>query len=289
MGAVFLKELGIIRRFFRHLLDLFTTHQLTTSAAGLSYYITMTFFPLLICLYTLLGNNYDQAVRVIEFLQPLVPEGSYSAITGYMEYVSDNYSITMMVLALSVILFTASAGVRSLESTIGRMQGRRRYEGVFFFFFSVVLSLAFLFTVYFGIVVMFTGESMLSHVSIALPYLQIDDVWVNMRYPLLFVLAFILHILVYVVCRSREQRYSVVPGALMATLLMVGVSALFSLFINASIKYPLLYSSLASLILIMFWLYCCCLVVYIGAAINIALWKSRQEKNSLPPEAEREE
>ena len=288
MGAVFLKELGIIRRFFRHLLDLFNTHQLTTSAAGLSYYITMTFFPLLICLYTLLGNNYDQAVRVIEFLQPLVPERSYSAITGYMEYVSENYSITMMVLALSVILFTASAGVRSLETTIGRMQGRQRYEGVFFFFFSVVLSLAFLFTVYFGIVVMFTGESMLSHVSIALPYLQIDDVWVNMRYPLLFVLAFILHILVYVVCRSREQRYSVVPGALTATLLMVGVSALFSLFINASIKYPLLYSSLASLILIMFWLYCCCLVVYIGAAINIALWKSRQEKNSLPPEAERE-
>ena len=289
MGAVFLKELGIIRRFFRHLLDLFTTHQLTTSAAGLSYYITMTFFPLLICLYTLLGNNYDQTVRVIEFLQPLVPERSYSAITGYMEYVSENYSITMMVLALSVILFTASAGVRSLETTIGRMQGRQRYEGVFFFFFSVVLSLAFLFTVYFGIVVMFTGESMLSHVSIALPYLQIDDVWVNMRYPLLFVLAFILHILVYVVCRSREQRYSVVPGALTATLLMVGVSALFSLFINASIKYPLLYSSLASLILIMFWLYCCCLVVYIGAAINIALWKSRQEKNSLPPEAEKEE
>ena len=289
MGAVFLKELGIIRRFFRHLLDLFNTHQLTTSAAGLSYYITMTFFPLLICLYTLLGNNYDQTVRVIEFLQPLVPERSYSAITGYMEYVSDNYSITMMVLALSVILFTASAGVRSLETTIGRMQGRQRYEGVFFFFFSVVLSLAFLFTVYFGIVVMFTGESMLSHVSIALPYLQIDDVWVNMRYPLLFVLAFILHILVYVVCRSREQRYSVVPGALTATLLMVGVSALFSLFINASIKYPLLYSSLASLILIMFWIYCCCLVVYIGAAINIALWKSRQEKNSLPPEAEKEE
>ena len=289
MGAVFLKELGIIRRFFRHLLDLFNTHQLTTSAAGLSYYITMTFFPLLICLYTLLGNNYDQAVRVIEFLQPLVPERSYSVITGYMEYVSENYSITMMVLALSVILFTASAGVRSLETTIGRMQGRQRYEGVFFLFFSVVLSLAFLFTVYFGIVVMFTGESMLSHVSIALPYLQIDDVWVNMRYPLLFVLAFILHILVYVVCRSREQRYSVVPGALTATLLMVGVSALFSLFINASIKYPLLYSSLASLILIMFWLYCCCLVVYIGAAINIAIWKSRQEKNSLPPEAEKEE
>lgn len=289
MGAVFLKELGIIRRFFRHLLDLFNTHQLTTSAAGLSYYITMTFFPLLICLYTLLGNNYDQAVRVIEFLQPLVPERSYSAITGYMEYVSENYSITMMVLALSVILFTASAGVRSLETTIGRMQGRQRYEGVFFFFFSVVLSLAFLFTIYFGIVVMFTGESMLSHVSIALPYLQIDDVWVNMRYPLLFVLTFILNILTYLVCRSREQRYSVVPGALTATLLMVGVSALFSLFINASIKYPLLYSSLASLILIMFWLYCCCLVVYIGAAINIALWKSRQEKNFLPPEAEREE
>ena len=241
----------------------------------------MTFFPLIICVYTLLGNNYELAVRVLTFLQPFLPEKSFGVITSFMEYVSDNYSITMMVLALSVILLTASAGIRSLETAIGQMQGRRRYEGFFFLFFSVILSLAFLFTIYFGIVVMFMGESVLSSVSVYLPFLQSDNIWADLRYPLLFVLAFLMLTLLFQVCKSREDHYSVIPGALLATLMLVGVSAIFSLFINASVKYPVVYSSLASLILIMFWLYCCSLSVYCGAVMNIALRDGKAEKQAM--------
>lgn len=240
----------------------------------------MTFFPLIISIYTLLGNNYEQAVRVVEFLQPVLPEQAYEKVLWFMSYVSENYSIPMMVFSLSVIVFTASAGIRSLETSIGQMQGRRRYEGFFFFFFSIALSLAFLFLVYFAIVSMFLGESVLSHVSIVLPFVRLDDVWLWIRYPLLFVLAFLLNLIIYQVCKSREDSYSTVPGALLATLSLVGISALFSLFINASVKYPLIYSSMASLILIMFWIYYCCLAVYFGAVVNIALRDAKAEKRA---------
>ena len=248
----------------------------------------MTFFPLIICVYTLLGNNYEQAIRVIEFLQPFLPERGYETISWFTEYIADNYSIPMMVFSLSVILVTASAGIRSLETAVGQMQGRRRYEGFSFFFFSVVLSLAFLFLVYSGIVAMFMGETVLSRVSVVLPFLQTDNVWLDLRYPLFFVLAFILNYLIYLVCRSREDHYSIAPGALLSTLLLVGVSALFSRFINASIKYPLIYSSMASLILIMFWLYCCCVSVYSGAVLNIARRNASAEKQAEADAAEDE-
>ena len=240
----------------------------------------MTFFPLIICLYTLLGNNYEQAVRVIEFLQPFLPERGYETISWFTEYIADNYSIPMMVFSLSVILLTASAGIRSLETAVGQMQGKLRYEGFSFFVFSVILSLAFLFLVYSGIVVMFMGESVLSQVSVVLPFLHTDNAWLDLRYPLLFVLAFILNYLIYLVCRSRSDHYSLAPGALLSTLSLVGVSALFSRFINESIKYPLVYSSMASLVLIMFWLYCCCLAVYAGAVLNIARRDARAEKQA---------
>ena len=52
---------------------------------------------------------------------------------------------------------------------------------------------------------------------------------------------------------------------------MVAVSIGFSVFISASQRYPLIYGSIASLILLMFWLYVSSLVVYCGAALNIVL------------------
>ena len=77
-------------------------------------------------------------------------------------------------------------------------------------------------------------------------------------------------------------------GALAATLAMVGVSIAFSLFIGASARYPLVYGSLASVILLMFWLYTACVVIYCGAAVNIALRNVRDERQQrrFAPEKE---
>ena len=82
-----------MKRFCR----LFIQHRITTSAAGLSYYVTMTFFPLIICIYTLLGNNYEQTLRVLEFLEPFLPEKGYDTVSWFMEYISENYSMPMMI------------------------------------------------------------------------------------------------------------------------------------------------------------------------------------------------
>ena len=56
-----------------------------------------------------------------------------------------------------------------------------------------------------------------------------------------------------------------------AAVAMLLVSLVFSLIINQSANYPLVYGSLASLILLMLWLYSSCTVIYCGAAVNIVL------------------
>lgn len=250
---------------------------MSVAAAGLAYYIMMTFFPLLICIYSLLGNNYEWAMRVIEFVAPLLPTRAVEYTMSFMGYVSENYSLLMMLLALSIILITASAAFRSLENTIGAMQGKRRYEGIVFILFSIILSLGFTLTIYLAIVAMFFGNNIIRSINLYLPFLNIGNIWVSLRYLLLFGVAFAILTLIFEICKSKDQRYSTAVGALSATGILVGISAAFSSFINYSIKYPLVYSSLASLILLMFWLYCCCQAVYCGAAINIAIRDIKQE------------
>ena len=213
----------------------------------------------------------------MDFIAPLLPAKAVEYVMSFIEYVSDNYSILMLLMAFSVIIVTASAAFRSLENTIGAMQGKRRYEGYVFFLFSILLSLGFTVTIYLAIVAMFFGGNILRSINVYLPFINAGNIWVNLRYLLLFGVAFAILLLIFEICKSKDQRYSTVFGALTATVMLVGISAVFSTFINVSIKYPLVYSSLASLILLMFWLYCCCQAIYCGAAVNIVLRDMKQE------------
>ena len=58
------------------------------------------------------------------------------------------------------------------------------------------------------------------------------------------------------------------PGALLATALLVGVSIIFSHFISVSTRYTLVYGSLASVIIMLVWLYFCSLIVIFGNIFN---------------------
>ena len=247
------------------------------AAAALSYHLTMTFFPLVICLYTMLGNNYEMAMRAISNLEVVMPQSSIESLETFLEYVSGNYSILMMIFALSVILITASALFRSFENTIGVMQGGRRFEGYMFFVFSLVLSILFMTTVYISIIAMFFSEDLINMVNSHIKIVQLQLSWHYLRFIILFGVALIMVILVYEICKRKEDHYKTWPRALTATVLLVGVTAFFSMIINYSVKYPLVYSSLASIIILMFWLYCCSNVIYCGAAFNIAIRDTKLE------------
>ena len=88
------------------------------------------------------------------------------------------------------------------------------------------------------------------------------------------VLAGIDYVIVWAMYEASKRSwdsYRTWPGALLSTAAMVVVSIVFSVFISASVKYPLVYGSLASVILLMLWLYTVCTVILCGAAFNIVI------------------
>ena len=67
----------MIRRIVRNIKrlgELYLKSNIPRSAAALAYSLTMSLFPLIICLYTLLGRNYERMLQVLEladkFLSP---------------------------------------------------------------------------------------------------------------------------------------------------------------------------------------------------------------------------
>ena len=256
-----------LRRFGR----LYTGKRLPSASAALSFYLTMTLFPLLIILYTLLGNSHGFITRALEFARGVLAAKTVDVIKEYLRYVVLNNSRSMILAALFVLVTSASAAVRTLQATIGQLQGKQRFQGLKDFLFSVVFSLLFTAALSFAILVMLTGKDFFAWLKGLIPSVDMGGIWQVLRYPLLALIVYGILCGVYAVSRSHDGRYPIRAGAVTATAAMIGVCVGYSAVIGASSRYPLVYGSLASVILLMMWLYTVCLVIVCGAALNVAL------------------
>lgn len=262
----------------RRIVELYTNKQIPLASAALCYYMTMTFFPLIICLYTLLGHNYEQATAILNFGEQFLSPGTLKTVRSFLTYVENNHSTGMLYAGALLMLTSASAAVRSMQVTIGRMQGGRRFIGVIGILFSLVFSVVFLVAIYFAILVIFTGREMLARLNALIPFLDIGVSWTWIRYLLLSGLMFLIFWGIYRVSRAKGAAYSTWAGALLSTVGSVVMSMIFSRFIAVSSRYSVVYGSLASVILLMYWLFLFCQILYIGAAFNLALHEVRKEK-----------
>ena len=145
----------------------------------------------------------------------------------------------------------------------------------------MALSALFLLTVYLSVVVIFTGEwffwlleeNLPRRIAELLPLSALSGLWRWLRYLLLFCFVLLLVLIVYRAGtpRGAVRRPVVLLSSLLAALAMVAASAVFSWFIGMSSRYALVYGSLASLIILLVWLYLCGNILLLGAAVGRVL------------------
>ena len=262
----------------RDIIGMYFRRSIPRASAALAYFLTMTFFPLIICLYALFGDNFSTALRVLNYLQRFLSPSAAEMIRNYVYHVAQSRSSSLLIAAVTILVTSASGAIRVIQSTIGDLQGGHRFRAWGDFLISFLLALALLFAVYFSIVVMLTGYDFLILVR---KYFSIGfaaPAWLRIRYLLLGSLALVILWGIFAVTKRRADHYHVFPGAALSTIAIVIMSNLFSIFIAASARYSLVYGSLASLILLMFWLYLVCQIIFIGAAFNVALRDHRTRR-----------
>ena len=176
-----------------------------------------------------------------------------------------------MLAGLLLLISYASAGVRSLQKTVYEMQGGEKYNGLKQFIFSIAFSLFFLAAIYFAVLVMLTGRRFINFVNDAIPFIDISGAWIAVRFAVLAGIFFCVLLGIYESPKRACDHYSTLPGAVLASMALLLVTLLFSVFISRSGNYPMVYGSLASLVLLMLWLYFSCMVIYCGAAANIVI------------------
>ena len=268
------KALFVSKELYRYYFE----SKIPRAAAALSYYLTMTFFPMIICLYTLLGRNYAHAVRAVNFLSQYISPKTTDMLRSFMKYVAQSNRESMLFAGLILLITSASAAERTLHVTIGEMQGKRRYKGLGSYFFSLLSSLLFVAAIYFAIVVLLTSRELLDRLNALIPFIDIGSSWQWFRFLLLAGICLVLFALFFRTSQPRGENYPCFPGALFSALAIEGMSLVFSRFIAASTRYSLVYGSLTSVILLMIWLYFNCQIIYLGVALNLALRSLKEQR-----------
>ena len=260
-----------LKRLLRGVYEIYRAQRIPVAAAGLAFFLTLTLFPLLICLQTMLGSLFPPTEELRSFLAVLLPRDTVDALLSYLRYASENQSHAMLAAAISLLVTSSSAAFRVVDRVMGEMRGRRRFSGAFAWVFSFCFSLFFLAAIYFAVILIVSGKWVLDLADRHIYFMNVAESWRWWRFVLLFLLLFVLLGGVYRITAPKRGGGRVLPGAAAASVCLVAFSVAFSAFLGAGAKYPLIYGSLAGVVLVMLWLYTCGVVLFLGNALNVAL------------------
>ena len=245
------------------------------SAAALSYFLILTLFPMLMCVNYFIGLFHLDLEQMLMGLDQFLPAGALSVMSDYLTYVAGSHSPALLWASLFTIVVSASAGLRTLFSTLDQLFGVEDRHPVRRLLLSILLSLLLLLTIYLSVVVIFTGDwffwllegHLPRRLAELIPLSALSQLWKWIRYLLLFCFVLVLLLLIYRagVPRRLLSNRAVLSLSSFTALAMVACSVVFSWFIGMSSRYALVYGSLASLIILLVWLYFCGNILLLGA------------------------
>lgn len=252
-------------------------------AAGLAFYGTLGLFPALLAMVSLYGLLADPiAIRqaIYELARSLPPTARELVVGEISNFIArDSRSLSVgMVLGFLAVLWSASSAMSVLVRAINlaydiperRSFFKRRRVAVLFTLAGMV-----------GLLVLVPLIAVLPKL---LSFFHIESALVLLRWPVMLALAWLTFGLLYRYAAQKNPLPSlraVLPGATGASVLWVGLCAVYSTYVEYFTSFDSTYGALTGVIVLEFWLYVSALIVVYGAELNAEL--ARNPRAHLPP------
>lgn len=253
--------------------DRISADNLSIISAGVAFYALLAIFPGLIALVGLYGLVFDpqQVSQHLSALTAVLPGEAANLIGQQLGEVTTMERTSLGVGSIAAVLlalWSASAGMRTLMTALDVAYGEKETRGtVKFYGTSLLLTLG----AVLGVIV---AIATIVAVPVALQYVgfdrDVENVVAYGRWPLLaaVMLAGLAIVYRYGPDRRRPQWRWVSWGAVIATLLWIASSALFSLYVTRFGDYNKTYGSMGAVVILMTWFLLTAYIFLIGAEIN---------------------
>lgn len=265
--------------YFFELADIYISKHVSLGSAALSYFLTLSLFPLLICINAMLALFSADISIMLEGLNTVLPAGALETINDYLKYVSGMNSSAILSAGIIAMATTSAAAYRIVSRIMADIQGEPRYKGILNLIFSFLFSFLLLFAIFLSIAVVLAGNWLIELISEWFPEIVRYGFVVWLRYPILFFIMVFVILGIYMVTAPRNVKKVFFPGAISASVAIVLISIIFSWLIGQSARYPLIYGSLASIIIYMAWVNICGQLLIMGNALNVVIRRHKGTDN----------
>lgn len=253
-------------------------HDVARDSAALTYYLLFALFPLLILISTLLGLLQLDVDYITAVLEPLLPVDVLNVVLSYLEYVSLNPSRQLFWFSLVFSVWFPMRATGSLMHSLRKAFGQKAPE-------SIVKRQAqvLLFTVWLIVVIAVTlvlvvaGRHGLAFIGrlVTIPE-KFVSLWLYLRFAVLAAVMAVSLALLYMLAQGRRQPLrEVLPGVVTSLIAWMVLSMAFSYYVETMGRYSVLYGSIATVIVVLLWLYMSGQVLILGAEFSAALTEKR--------------
>ncbi len=242
-------------------------------AAQIAFYLLLSLFPFLLFLLSLISflpiPNLER--ELLAALSESLPLESYGLVADNVQSLFSTRRQELLGFGLLASLYTGSMGIGALITTINRaynIRPRRTlpHQKALAIALTVVLSAIMLLST---VIVVFgpsATHAIFQHLGLAG---DAHNAWTRLRLVVVFALNLLtLSILYYWGPEARQQFRWILPGAVTSTLLWIGASSLFRLFVRNFGSYEVTYGSITAVIVLMAYFWLLGLIFLLGAEIN---------------------
>lgn len=245
------------------------------SAAEMSYMLTLSVFPLLLsfmAIFSIVGNTafVNEALNT---LSQFAPAEVIVVIQTVLKEVTllKGYSLVAIIGFLTT-LYLASNSISVIIKCLNKSDRIKETRGfIHTKILSIIMVFVYVIFLFFSVNLIVFGQSILSLITkyVRVIPLEVSQLILLLRWPVTFVLIFVLAAINYYVLPAKKVKIkTVVPGSIFFTVFWLIGSWLFSIYINNFGSYNKVYGSIAAFAILMIWLYFTSIIILVGGEIN---------------------
>jgi membrane protein len=264
------------KRVLQRTLNEIITDRVSLVAAGCAFYATLALFPTITMIISIYGLVFDPTTvePQLAALHDLLPPSAFRLISDRVHVLVSKPPGTLtfsLLLSVAIALWSSATGTKSILGALNLAYEEREKRGFLRFqltAFGMTLG---------GMIAVAVGIALLVLVPALEGFLGISEgaklLAKLASYAMLVVFVLLALSMLYRFGPSRRSPswHWVTPGALIATVLWLAASILFSYYVGHLASYDATYGPLGAVVGVMMWFYVSAFVVLVGAELNAEL------------------
>lgn len=271
------------------ILELYGKYQndgVSESAAQLTYYLILSFFPFIIVLLQIIKFTPLGDLNVVDGLLVGLPLQTQELLTGIIKDIVSSSGTTLLSVSVVGAIWSASNGLMSLIKAVNRaydLSESRPYWKLKLL--SIVMTLGLIIVILLTLSIS-VFESLIFNNYILVYFPNSELIFTIIQSVIVLISIILILTLLYKFSPSIKKHVNItfkesMPGGIFATLTILVSTKVFSIYIDNFGNYSKVYGSIGGIIVLLIWLYLTSIIIVLGAELNSIFMNNKKENERI--------